>query len=76
MVSRGFRQIDGQHYDGSNIHVPVTNPGTIRIILILVLVIVTTGEIVDTKEVLLKGGVEKGKEIHMCVLIWRMERTI
>ena len=31
----GFKQIDGQHFDGSSIHAPVTNAATIRILLVL-----------------------------------------
>jgi hypothetical protein len=30
---RGFKQIDGQHYDGTSISAPVTNAMTIRIAL-------------------------------------------
>ena len=34
MVARGFRQVVGQHYDGSSIHAPVTYPGTIRTVMV------------------------------------------
>ena len=65
MVARGFRKIDGQHYDGSNMHAPVTNPGTIRIVLVLMLMAGMTAEVVDVKGVFLKGDIDKGEEIHM-----------
>jgi hypothetical protein len=32
-----FKQVEGVHYDGSSTHAPVTNTGTIRIMLILML---------------------------------------
>ena len=67
MVARGFRQIDGQHYDGSSIHAPVTNPGTIRTVLVLMLMAGMTAEVVDVKGAFLKGDIEKGQEIHMYV---------
>ena len=34
---RGFKQIDGQHYNGTSISVPVTNAVTIRIALTICL---------------------------------------
>ena len=32
---RGFKQIEGQHYNGTTISSPVTNSATIRIVLVL-----------------------------------------
>ena len=63
--ARGFKQIDGQHYDGSSIHAPVTNAATIRIILTLMLMGDMTAEVVDVKGAFLKGDIEDGEEIHM-----------
>jgi hypothetical protein len=34
---RSFKQIDGQHYDGTSISAPVTNDMTIRIALTIML---------------------------------------
>ena len=34
---RGYEQIEGQHYDGSSIHAPVTNDCSVRIIMVLAL---------------------------------------
>ncbi len=35
--ARGFKQIEGVHYDGSITHAPVTNASTSQIVLILML---------------------------------------
>ncbi len=37
--ARGFKQVEGQHYDGTSIHAPVTNATTIYIVLILMLML-------------------------------------
>lgn len=37
LVACSFKQMEEQHYNGSSIHAQVTNPGTIRIVLILML---------------------------------------
>jgi hypothetical protein len=36
--ARGFKQIEGVHYKGTSTHAPVTNAGTIQIMLILMIV--------------------------------------
>jgi hypothetical protein len=33
--ARGFKQVEGVHYNGTSTHAPVTNAGTIQIVLIL-----------------------------------------
>jgi hypothetical protein len=33
--AHGFKQVEGLHYDGTSTHAPVTNTGTIQIVLIL-----------------------------------------
>ena len=45
--ARGFKQVDGTHYDGSSIHAPVTNPATIRIVLTLMMMGSMKSEVVD-----------------------------
>ena len=67
MVARGFRQVDGQHYDGGSIHAPVTNLGTIRTVMVLMLMTGMAAEVVDVKGAFLKGEIEKGQGIHMYV---------
>jgi hypothetical protein len=33
--ARGYEQIDGEHYDGTSIHAPITNDTSVRIVMIL-----------------------------------------
>ena len=56
--ARGFKQVDGTHYDGSSIHAPVTNPATIRIVLTLMLMGNMKSEVVDVNGAFLKGNIE------------------
>jgi len=37
MNTRGFKQVKGQHYNGTPISSPVTNSATIRIVLMLMI---------------------------------------
>ncbi len=37
MNARGFKQVEGQHYDGTTISSPVTNSATIRIVPMLMI---------------------------------------
>ncbi len=48
--ARKFKQVEGVHYDGSSTHAPVTNAGTIRIVLILMIMADWQGQIVDEAE--------------------------
>ena len=63
--TRGFKKIDGQHYDGSSIHTPVTKSASIRILLTLTLTSNLKAEAVDVKGAFIKGDVENGEEIHI-----------
>ena len=63
--ARGFKQIDGQHYDGSSIHAPVTNAATICIVLVLMLMAGWIASVVDVKGAFLHGVFTDGKEIYM-----------
>ena len=63
--ARGFKQIDGQHYDGSSIHAPVTNAATIRIVLVLMLMAGWIASVVDVKGAFLHGVFTDGEEIYM-----------
>jgi len=47
--ARGFEQIDGVHYDSTNIFSPVTNASTIRIIMVLSISNGWTNELIDVK---------------------------
>lgn len=65
--ARGFKQIEGQHFDGSSIHAPVTNAATIRIVLTLMLMAGWIGNVVDVKGAFLHGEFNEGEEIYMKV---------
>ena len=53
--ARGFKQKEGQHYNGSSIHAPVTNPAIIRIIVTLMLMAGMVSAVVDVKGAFLHG---------------------
>jgi hypothetical protein len=65
--AHGFKQVEGVHYDGTSTHAPVTNAGTIRIVLILMIMADWQGQIVDVKGVFLHGKFKDGKVIYMKV---------
>jgi hypothetical protein len=60
-----FKQVEGVPYNRSSTHTPVTNAGTIPIILILMLMTDGHGWIVDIKGTFLHGEFENGKVIYM-----------
>jgi hypothetical protein len=62
---RGFKQIDGQHYDGTCISAPVTNAMTIRIALSIMLMQSGIAHVVDVKGAFLYGKFEDGKKIYI-----------
>ncbi len=55
---RGFKQINGQHYDGACISVPVTKAMTIRIELSIMLMQGGIAHVVDVKGAFLYGRQE------------------
>ena len=65
--ARGFKQIEGQHFDGSSIYAPVTNAATIRIVFTLMLMAGWSAYVVDVKGAFLHGEFEDGEEIYMKV---------
>ncbi len=64
---RGFKQIKGQHYDGTTISSPVTNSATIRIVLVLMVMASMIARIVDVKGAFLHGEFEDGEKVHMAI---------
>jgi hypothetical protein len=62
-----FKQVEGVHYNGSSTHAPVTNTGTIQIVLILMIMANWQGQIVDIKGAFPHGEFEDGKVIYMKV---------
>ncbi len=61
---RGFKQVKGQHYDGTTISSPVTNSATIRIVLVLMVMADMIEHVVDVKGAFLRSEFEDGKKIH------------
>ena len=65
--ARGFKQIEGVHYDGSSIHAPVTNSATIRIVFVLMLMAMWMGILLDVNGAFLHGEFTDGEQIYMKV---------
>jgi len=65
MNARGFKQVEGQHFDGTSLAAPVTNVASIRIMFTLMLMAGWTAYIVDVKSAFLHGDFEDGEKIHM-----------
>jgi hypothetical protein len=63
--ARGYEQVDGIHYDSSNISSPVTNDTTIRIIMVLMIIFKWSAQLVDVKGAFLCGNFKDGEEIFM-----------
>ena len=60
---RGYEHIDGIYYESNDIHVPVTNNTTVRVVMVLALMAGWLGLIADVHGVFLKGEVYfQGKE--------------
>jgi hypothetical protein len=47
--ARGYEQVDGIHYDSSNISSPMTHYATIRIIMVLMIIFKWSAQLVDVK---------------------------
>lgn len=63
--ARGYEQVDGQHYDSTNISSPVTNDATIRIVMILTIIFGWTAVLIDVQGAFLCGNFKDGEEIYM-----------
>ena len=65
---RGFQQVQGVHYDSSDISSPVTNDMSIRIIMVLTLMAGWIAQIFDVKGAFLHGEFDEGTDpVHMAV---------
>jgi hypothetical protein len=62
---RGFKQVKGQHYDGTTISSPFTNSAAIRIVLVLMVMADMIAHVVDVKGAFLQGEFKDSKKIHM-----------
>jgi hypothetical protein len=58
---RGFKQIDGQHYNGTSISAPVTNAMTIKLALTWMLMCTGIAHVIDAKGAFLYGEFEDGE---------------
>jgi hypothetical protein len=63
--TRGFKQVEGQHYNGMTISSPVTNSATIRIVLVLMVMADMIAHVVDVKGAFVHGEFKDCKKIHM-----------
>jgi hypothetical protein len=63
--ARGYEQVDGIHYDSSNISSPVTNYVTIRIIMALMIIFKWSAQSVDVKGAFSCENFKDGEEIFM-----------
>jgi hypothetical protein len=61
----GYEQVDGIHYDSSNIYSPVTSYATTRIIMVLMIIFKWSAQLVDVKGAFLCGNFKDGEEIFM-----------
>ena len=61
---RGYKQVDGEHYDESSISSPVTNDSIIRVVLILMPMAMFGSHIVDVKGTFLHGEFDNGEVIY------------
>jgi hypothetical protein len=68
MNARGFKQDEGQHYNGTTISSPVTNSATIRVVLTFMIMADMFAHVVDAKKAFLHGEFEDGEVIYMKVL--------
>jgi hypothetical protein len=67
MNTRGFKQVEGQHYNGTTISSLVTNSATIRIVLMLMVMASMLAHVVDVIGAFLHGEFEDREIIHMKV---------
>ena len=65
--ARGFKQVEGQHFDGSSLAAPVTNDASIRIAFTLMLMAGWTAYIVDVNGAFLHGDFGDTEQIYMKV---------
>jgi len=65
MNARGFKQVEGQHFDVTSLAAPVTNDASLRIMFTLMLMAGWTAYIVDVKGAFLHGDFEDGEKIYM-----------
>jgi hypothetical protein len=65
MNARGFEQVDGEHYDKTQISSPVVNEITVRMIFVLICMAQWYAVLLDVKGAFLCGNFENGENIYM-----------
>eukprot|EP00957_Ditylum_brightwellii_P077734 5906814-Ditylum_brightwellii.AAC.1 len=65
--ARGFKQVDGLHYDGQDLSAPVVNVITIRIVFVMISLAAWTAKLLDVKGAFLNGRFQNGKILYMHV---------
>ena len=71
VVSRGYEQVDGEHYDKDNVASPTVNIITVRIMMVLMILMCGYGHLVDINGAFLLGNFESDvntheeREVHM-----------
>jgi hypothetical protein len=63
--ARGFKQVEGQHYNCMTITSSDTISATIRIVLVLMVMADMFAHVVDVKGAFLHGKFEDGEKIHI-----------
>ena len=64
--ARGYEQVDGSHYASDSIAAPVTNPITVRIVLMLYCMNKTwIAAIIDVEGAFLQGRFANGEELYI-----------
>jgi hypothetical protein len=63
----GYKQVEGVHYNRSSSHTPVTNAGTIQIVIMLMLMANWLGWMADVNGKFLHWEFKDGKVIYMKV---------
>jgi hypothetical protein len=61
----GFEQVDGQHYDKTQISSPVVNEITVRMVLTLICMARWCAMLLDVEGAFLCGNFENGEKIYM-----------
>ena len=65
--ARGYKQVDGEHYNENHKFAPVVTDATIHIVLIIIAMASFWAELLDVKGAFLRGIFEKGRKIYMRV---------
>eukprot|EP00957_Ditylum_brightwellii_P113579 8659520-Ditylum_brightwellii.AAC.1 len=65
--ARGYKQVDGLHYDCHDLSAPVVNDMTVRIVTILTIMAAWTAELLDVQGAFLNGQFQNGEQLYMYV---------